>query len=906
MQPITRASLLVTTNDRYQNRTIRFIIASPPILGQIVRQANSTMNEVSGFTQDDIDADLIYYRMRFPMDSGEHQEDEFVFTVEAFHAQSIPFTNFKVRISFSNINQNNIARLVHVYRGSVDEGGDMVLSPDHINLAPLQNLLRQTYPAHSRTNYIVAKLPQHGILLNKGYNMSIGQSFHQDDVNTGQLVYRHDHSDTANDSIGFAIAIDSHRLTARSITNKQPKVTFLLPIIILPIDDQTFKLVTITPEIEVVQGYSTKITRKELLTEDEDTPPSGILYEIISSPASGRIVLDGWPGIPTRMMFTQKDINEGKITFVQDGSLESGDFYLRVSDTLHRPSFKVVTVKIIPLFLELNSSQNLIIIQSHSYATITEKNLPIRTNGDIHSVAYNVTKKPKFGLLFMNGSEVTQFWHDNVTSGFLLYIQTNLSSGWDKFEYTVYNQLNVIQGREMLIQPKALIMERETPPEAIAGKELILSLAELDASELADATSSTPIYYVVRPPQHGTLYLLPNRTSASNNRKIKRSQYADPVPSFLSDKRQMLRPETARQMIISRNKRKPPGLDDDKTLSFTHRDIINGLVVYKADETHDDWTREDTLTLLLTAQYVQSCTYTLHIAVKPDPKAIRTSTPQHNHMPSTTTAATKAPVNTTPAKAASEVRSSSAGYGRDHLTVVGVLIGITAVIIALFIAFKCFQRRRKLRKLQKLKEDSRTPLSNGDDPYKSLMVTAATTAPSTIDGSSKSSSRAEGELLADSALPVQVIEYTAPPKAGSSLTVNTSPTPKVTRTVSNAAISLDGKPPYDCASDDANEKFCSMPMLQARRPIGVSEVKYAGGTCRVTSLENDNNHITNYSRPSPSPSPPPPPIPPPPLESPSTPVVEKVTAANWDTVDPELLQHFRTSHPVLHKSKYWV
>jgi chondroitin sulfate proteoglycan 4 len=257
--------------------------------------------------------------------------------------------------------------------------------------------------------YVVVKQPAHGALLHRGNNVTVGQSFYQDDVNAGQLIYRHDHSEQINDSIGLTVGIDSSQqlpqIQSQPVPSPLPKATFTLNISIVPTNDQMFKVITDDPTVEVVQGFSVKITRRQLLTEDPDTPPSGILYEIMTSPSNGHLEFDDTPGLPLRM-FTQKNVDENKVTFFHDGSNEPGNFYFRVSDTFHHPWYKTFIVKVLPLSLELNAIQNLMIDQSQSSALLSDKNLPVRTNGDLHRIAYNITKPPRSGLIYMNGSEV--------------------------------------------------------------------------------------------------------------------------------------------------------------------------------------------------------------------------------------------------------------------------------------------------------------------------------------------------------------------------------------------------------------------------------------------------------------------------------------------------------------------
>jgi hypothetical protein len=528
---------------------------------------------------------------------------------------------------------------------------------------------------------------------------------------------------------------------------------------------------------------------------------------------------------------------------------------------------------------------------------------------------------------------VDHFWHDNITSGSVRYIQTNMSSGWDKFEFTIYDQLNALHGRELQIQARPLIADRMRSPQAVAGGTVTLTLQDLDASELADITDSDPTYNVLLPPQYGTLQV----ASAAARNVVRRSYMDD---DGADNEKQTPKRHVSNSQEGSTRKggsgNKLAGIDQN-TMSFTHSDIAAGRVSYKAIDTNSNLTREDTLTLLLTAPHAQPAAFTFHVVIVP-PKNFRP--PRTSSAPPSPTPiqeTTPLVPSTTTKAAAGEARG--AAYGRDHIMVVSVLVAITVIIIILFIAFKCCQRRRKMRRLKKFKEDSRTPLSNGGgappEEYRTLM--SAPGVGSTLHHMSPVSSKSSGSgraddlmhvpystvLAGDPTLPVQVIEYTAPPKAGSSSTVSMSPALKVTRATSNTAISLDGRQfvsGLQAVPDDAAEKTASMPMLPPSSVGGVSEVRYAGGKCRVTVLDaaaasSDLPPVSNtapprfHAIPEPSPSPPPPPLPPPPTDySPSSPQppLDKITAANWDTADPELLQHFRTSHPVLHSSKYWV
>ena len=51
-------------------------------------------------------------------------------------------------------------------------------------------------------------------------------------------------------------------------------------ITIIPINDQEFRFLVEQPRIELVQGYIANITPDVLHTEDADTPPEGIVYQV--------------------------------------------------------------------------------------------------------------------------------------------------------------------------------------------------------------------------------------------------------------------------------------------------------------------------------------------------------------------------------------------------------------------------------------------------------------------------------------------------------------------------------------------------------------------------------------------------------------------------------------------------
>ena len=102
-----------------------------------------------------------------------------------------------------------------------------------------------------------------------------------------------------------------------------------------------------------VQGQAALVTRKQLLTEDADTRAEELVYDVISNPSQGRLVLDsGGQGASAAASsssvgrFSQADIDESRLWYVHDGPLQPDSFYFRVSDGKFTPIYTVFNIQV--------------------------------------------------------------------------------------------------------------------------------------------------------------------------------------------------------------------------------------------------------------------------------------------------------------------------------------------------------------------------------------------------------------------------------------------------------------------------------------------------------------------------------------------------------------------------------
>jgi len=96
----------------------------------------------------------------------------------------------------------------------------------------------------------------------------------------------------------------------------------------MQINDEPFRLVTLTPSLTVVDGWRTNITSANVLTVDADTPPDRLRYDVIVEPEVGQLRrLDEVGAVTT---FSQADVNDGHVQFVHNEGNGSGSFVFQV------------------------------------------------------------------------------------------------------------------------------------------------------------------------------------------------------------------------------------------------------------------------------------------------------------------------------------------------------------------------------------------------------------------------------------------------------------------------------------------------------------------------------------------------------------------------------------------------
>ena len=897
-QPITVADLKVHTNDEQQTRPITFTLQSKLQHGQLVRRENGSMEEILTFTQEDLDNKVIAYKHTAPMGSWT-QRDSFNFDVATAYARSLTFKTFNITVAYENINEENKDKLIQSSPIQVEEGGSITIERQNLDLSMLRRRLTESGLRNPEVHYVISVLPMHGVLNVNSENATKGTTFMQKDINKGRIEYMHDHSDSLWDAFQFNIEIEVSGAMSTGQNRRPSRMSNTFNITVNPVNDEPFKLRTQYPGIRLVQGFTANITKKELYTEDPDTPPEGIEYQIRNGPDNGVVVLASNPDEPIRK-FTQKDINENQVIFIQDGSMESGAFYFHVSDGKFKPYFKVFNIHVSPLTLELKNVSALNVLQGHSSAFLSAKNIHVETNGHRDKIMYNVTHPPRYGQLYMHNHPVYQFSQRHVDAREISYIQTDISSASDSFEFILYDSQNMITGQKVNISVIARV--KQNVVDAPSGGTVIFSTNELDASELAAITGNTPVYTISKGPKYGNLYKIVRQ--AKDNGRVKRE-------AARKKKKQRGRQQGEMEEMEEEEK-------EVEATDFTHDDVVNKKVLYRALKSNATHDRTDSFTYTLTAENSQPATNTYYIRVKAivpkastasvDPEKPDKSSGHGSEDGSDTTEVMPTPPPIDPSRT-EPTATGTEGYSMDRLIVIVLVSGISVVVVVVLILTRCFKRNRKRKeKLEKAKEDSRTPLAQPNvhiEPQKHHNMGGR-------HDDMESEDMRDGGGGGGGGVPVinitpdtpQLFDHRRSPpprdrsRSRSPSTARSShslPRPRST----SMDRSRSGSPPPHRRQGPipvATPVVPSTPPRSTKMAHGAqyqglsesdlarAEVSRTVPTCKVTPLFDGEGET----------------------HTPGGTLKRDQVTFDWENVDPELLQHCRKTNPVLHENKYWV
>ncbi|KAM6328244.1 chondroitin sulfate proteoglycan 4-like [Alca torda] len=503
-KPILRHDLKAVTSDvtHAGNRTITFMVVSSPKLGRLIRvNSDNTTQEILSFTQSMVDEGVIMYEHLHAESAVWSAEDFFTFTVSS-PPSALDLQVFHIVISYEITSHDRNSHLLANTGAVVQEGGRILINKTNLDASNLLIKLPEVERFMYEVWYQVVSLPQHGMIVVGERNVSKEKpNFSQYILNKSGIVYIHDNSESLNDNFTFAVWLN---LKSKSATKPHTEVLEeMFNITVVPVNDQAPELKTKRLHLKVLQGDVSVLGSENLKVEDLDNTPAELKYTIVSNPNNGYLAMKSNLSVSVKD-FTQADVDNGKVWFVQDGSSSSGVFYFSVTDGKHRPLYKLFSLEVIPIALVLVNLTDVALPQGQTSVTITNVQLSAVTNGKSTNITYEITQPLKYGHLMIGNEQVTKFEQADLYSGRLSYHLTNLTVSKEELEFMLFTAESNLTGQVLNITVKPLV--QVVPDMQISNQAAYkFRSSDLDASELANLTNSNPRFEVIVPPSHGRI-----------------------------------------------------------------------------------------------------------------------------------------------------------------------------------------------------------------------------------------------------------------------------------------------------------------------------------------------------------------------------------------------------------------
>ncbi|KAK6642782.1 hypothetical protein RUM43_004284 [Polyplax serrata] len=653
---ITSDLLLAVTSDHTTSRgnSISYVLKRKPDLGRIVfKESNGNFVEVDRFTQMDVNDTKVWYQQTKKF-KNLHAKDSFTFDVHAEFTHALVEQLFDIDISVSS---GGLEHFLAISPIVVKEGESKTI---RINTDELILFLTTQAGLDAPTIQVhLLRRPTHGKLCYRSEcNVTV---FSQNQMNVGDVVYQHDNSDTLADEVEFAIYLEPGDVLLCNLT---------LPVKIIPVNDQPFSIITLSPRLTVVQGQKYVLSKQDLLTEDADTPPEEIVYDIINGPSQGVISVSRSNSTEAESSgrFTQMDVNVGNVAYTHSGPILPTSFYFRVSDGKFNPTYTVFNIHVLPLTLNISSLKPVYLEQCSSVAVVTTENFQIETNGDHRNIKYNVTRNPKNGVIYLGDVPSNYFTQNDLENKKVMYMQTIMTAPGDSFQLSGWIvETNSPPKVDVSVVIKPLLVTGIFVP--FVGSKNRLGLSVLDASPLAKVTNSNPVYQVLKKPKLGRL----------------------------------------KKIIRSSGERK--NIKEKEILKFSHEELKSGVIYFvtRKSLTSDEGAGlEDSMSLSLSAPIFQPAKVDLKFRVVTEGNSSSTTL-------DAILQSSKVPDTKNSVGHEGGIRVASPNIKSDYILIVGMIVGVLLLAIIVVIVVRCRTVKKEERKSKKQDLQGPMPLPRPPD-----------------------------------------------------------------------------------------------------------------------------------------------------------------------------------------------
>ncbi|MBW4692809.1 MAG: FG-GAP repeat protein [Lyngbya sp. HA4199-MV5] len=291
---IAPAALAITDNDGPGPLT--YTVGTATTKGTL-KLGTATLVAGQTFTQ----ADILGNRLSYTHDGSETLVDSFTFTASDGSTGTLPLTTFNIVVT----PVNDVPVLVSNGGITLAEGALTTLSSSVLQVSDGDS------PPPTNLVYSVTNSPTNGTLLLGGNAVT---SFTQANLNSGQLTYQHNGSESLSDSFAFTV-------TDGVVTTPVGPSTF--NIAITPVNDAPG--ISNNLGLTLAEGATTTIANTALAITDNDGP--GPLTYTLSAATTRGVLKLGTATLLANQTFTQADLDGNRLSYTHDGSETTADSF---------------------------------------------------------------------------------------------------------------------------------------------------------------------------------------------------------------------------------------------------------------------------------------------------------------------------------------------------------------------------------------------------------------------------------------------------------------------------------------------------------------------------------------------------------------------------------------------------
>ncbi|XP_054858284.1 chondroitin sulfate proteoglycan 4 [Eublepharis macularius] len=500
-QPITSQNLKAVANNEAETQSIVYIVEQAPKFGKLVHsQKGSDGGNLKNFTQAEVDNGEILYQHEMPDQPFWLLQDALHFRISSPSIITDPYI-LGLSVSFEVSCPQRTTPLWKNKGLTVPEAQSAVIDTSVLDASNLLAKEPESKRAAYDVIFLVTELPHHGSLsLPDGPVNRKHPYFLQSDLVKGGLEYAHHGSGTLDDHFRFNAWL--RRVAVESLQPPQKGEELIVSetfnITVSDSNEMPPRVISQGAVLQVLHNSPVMLSQEHLNVIDPDSSPDEIRYDVLPGPSSGYVASIHNQQVPVTQ-FTQADINAGLLMFIANETSAPGPLDLSISDG-HNPSiFTSLEVMILPATTWATNQTPLEIDQDVNMALLSADHLLGTSGQGEPNTQYRLIRDPQFGQVRVDQNPASVFSQKQVDNREVTFTFTDFTSPKDEFQFIATSGGVNISGT-VNVTVRALVKTQEDilwP----RGTTVLLDTKILDASELANKTTSVPVFKIFRAPQ---------------------------------------------------------------------------------------------------------------------------------------------------------------------------------------------------------------------------------------------------------------------------------------------------------------------------------------------------------------------------------------------------------------------